>query len=535
MTASDAQPAAFGTTPASAGAGPRPGVRLPAPRRPARPRPVRPGPLLYAVLLDYARQDGHCYPGTERLRADLGCGHNQLARAVRELEAGGLVARRRRGFGKTTVYHLLPLPGTAAGRPPGRGPPARPERSRPSSARPRAPSAPPERAPRAPRIRRPTERPGPGRSGPRPRGPRRRGPTPATATGAAPARADHAGDGTVLLPCLVEQGVTPPRRRGSSPGCTRPRWSRRQVDCHRHRVAASGLTRNPAGALVRAIREDWAPPAAWAAARSRRRRPGRPGRGGARRREEEDAAPPGVGGEAPGGAHRRAPAVLGPGPAGEAPRADRGGDRRPAGRAARRAGRPGGFMPARPAAGWPPPRRHARTPSRDRVAVRATSWCSPGGRSPLPPAAPSLRPARARSAGQAAPATDGIREQFHDLRHGLRHGLLGERPPLRRRQLGGQLRHLLPAQVVADGQSQVPGQGPRLGLRPGAPGATARARAPPGRASRPRPATGAPPPGRAGGSVGGPAGATSSTTAAGRSRRTARRGAGQGTRPTRRR
>src|SRR5262245_32227947 len=46
--------------------------------------------LLYALLRDYARQDGQCFPGTARLRADLGCGHNQLARALGELEAAGL-------------------------------------------------------------------------------------------------------------------------------------------------------------------------------------------------------------------------------------------------------------------------------------------------------------------------------------------------------------------------------------------------------------------------------------------------------------
>src|SRR5215211_204592 len=74
--------------------------------------------LLYALLLDYARQDGCCWPGLARLRADLGGGHNQLARAVRELAAAGLIARRRRGFGRTTVYSFLPLPGPApAGRP----------------------------------------------------------------------------------------------------------------------------------------------------------------------------------------------------------------------------------------------------------------------------------------------------------------------------------------------------------------------------------------------------------------------------------
>jgi hypothetical protein len=66
--------------------------------------------LLYAVLLHYARQAGSCYPGRDRLQAALGCGHHQLAAYLRELEAAGLVARRRRGPGRTTLYTLRPLP-----------------------------------------------------------------------------------------------------------------------------------------------------------------------------------------------------------------------------------------------------------------------------------------------------------------------------------------------------------------------------------------------------------------------------------------
>src|SRR5215207_5738338 len=62
--------------------------------------------LLYAVLLSYAWQAGSCFPGAERLQHDLGCGKNQVTRYLQELEAAGLVTRRRRGEGKTTVYTL---------------------------------------------------------------------------------------------------------------------------------------------------------------------------------------------------------------------------------------------------------------------------------------------------------------------------------------------------------------------------------------------------------------------------------------------
>jgi hypothetical protein len=260
VTASDAQPASFGTAPASAVLAPTLGFVC-------LPRAVLRAPglsvlarLLYGVLLDYARQDGHCFPGTERLRADLGCGHNQLARAVRELEAGGLVARRRRGFGKTTVYHLLPLP---SGRPARRalpvrnlevllGPPAAP--NGPRSGRPERPAPAPQSAPvRGPQDQDPEDRNAEDQHQP---------PRPAPA-GDAPTTPETGG----VVALLVEQGVT--RRVAEELARGHPaEVVRRQVECHRHRVTASGLSRNPAGALVRAIREDWAPPAGWAVART---------------------------------------------------------------------------------------------------------------------------------------------------------------------------------------------------------------------------------------------------------------------------
>jgi Helix-turn-helix domain len=67
--------------------------------------------LLYAVLLSYAWQRGSCFPGAERLQADLGCGKNQVTRYLQELEHAGLLSRRRRGQGKTTVYTLHDPPG----------------------------------------------------------------------------------------------------------------------------------------------------------------------------------------------------------------------------------------------------------------------------------------------------------------------------------------------------------------------------------------------------------------------------------------
>jgi hypothetical protein len=58
------------------------------------------------VLLSYAWQQGSCFPGYARLQHALGCGINQVTRYLRELEDAGLITRRRRGLGKTTVYTL---------------------------------------------------------------------------------------------------------------------------------------------------------------------------------------------------------------------------------------------------------------------------------------------------------------------------------------------------------------------------------------------------------------------------------------------
>jgi hypothetical protein len=62
--------------------------------------------LLYAVLLSYSWQEGRCFPSYQRLKADLGCGLNQITKYLRELESAGLVTRRRRGLGYSTVYTL---------------------------------------------------------------------------------------------------------------------------------------------------------------------------------------------------------------------------------------------------------------------------------------------------------------------------------------------------------------------------------------------------------------------------------------------
>jgi hypothetical protein len=60
--------------------------------------------LLYAVLLGYAWQEQRCFPGYQRLCADLGASENAVRTWMRELEAAHLISQRRRGQGKTNLY-----------------------------------------------------------------------------------------------------------------------------------------------------------------------------------------------------------------------------------------------------------------------------------------------------------------------------------------------------------------------------------------------------------------------------------------------
>ena len=62
---------------------------------------------LYALLLDYARQDGHCFPGQQRMAEDLGVSKKSIGKWLQELSRFGLITSKRRGLTKTNVYHLV--------------------------------------------------------------------------------------------------------------------------------------------------------------------------------------------------------------------------------------------------------------------------------------------------------------------------------------------------------------------------------------------------------------------------------------------
>jgi hypothetical protein len=222
--------------------------------------------LLYVALCSYADPAGACYPGYATLRADVGCGLNQLTRAMRELEAAGLVTRRRRGQGHPTHY-TLHAPAIS---------PAVPVLIHSQSESRVTPTGKLESPPRGVEQDSGDQDPDEHHQ---PVPPVRLAPTASDADGTI-----GAGDDAALLATLIAHGITPRIAQGllaSSP----PAAIREQLAWQAQRPAAT----NPAGALVQAIRERWPAPPGAAAAQARTAAAQRQAKD-ARRHEQEAAA-----------------------------------------------------------------------------------------------------------------------------------------------------------------------------------------------------------------------------------------------------
>ena len=62
--------------------------------------------LAFAMLLSYAWQNDHCFPGQRRLAEDMGLHETNVRKHLKSLEANGLLGITRRGQGKTNIYTL---------------------------------------------------------------------------------------------------------------------------------------------------------------------------------------------------------------------------------------------------------------------------------------------------------------------------------------------------------------------------------------------------------------------------------------------
>ena len=60
--------------------------------------------LTYAMFLSYAWHNNRCFPGQERLAADMGMSVPSVSNFIAELGQRGFVTIRRRGQGKTNLY-----------------------------------------------------------------------------------------------------------------------------------------------------------------------------------------------------------------------------------------------------------------------------------------------------------------------------------------------------------------------------------------------------------------------------------------------
>ena len=66
--------------------------------------------LTYMVLLSYAWQKNHAYPGQESLARDMGVSERSVITYLKQLQESGLVTVRRRGLGMTNLYIINRIP-----------------------------------------------------------------------------------------------------------------------------------------------------------------------------------------------------------------------------------------------------------------------------------------------------------------------------------------------------------------------------------------------------------------------------------------
>ena len=62
--------------------------------------------LAFAMLLSYAWQNDHCFPGQQRLANDMGLHETNVRKHLKSLQTSGYLTIERRGQGKTNIYIL---------------------------------------------------------------------------------------------------------------------------------------------------------------------------------------------------------------------------------------------------------------------------------------------------------------------------------------------------------------------------------------------------------------------------------------------
>jgi biotin operon repressor len=62
--------------------------------------------IAYAMFLSYAWHNDSCFPGQDRLAADMGMSRSRVTEFVSELAKAGLISIQRRGQGRTNYYTI---------------------------------------------------------------------------------------------------------------------------------------------------------------------------------------------------------------------------------------------------------------------------------------------------------------------------------------------------------------------------------------------------------------------------------------------
>src|SRR5579872_7367184 len=62
--------------------------------------------VTYSMFLHYAWHNDSCFPGQERLAADMGMSQPRVSEFIKELQVAGLIEITRRGQGKTNLYKI---------------------------------------------------------------------------------------------------------------------------------------------------------------------------------------------------------------------------------------------------------------------------------------------------------------------------------------------------------------------------------------------------------------------------------------------
>jgi hypothetical protein len=62
--------------------------------------------VTYSMFLHYGWHNDSCFPGQERLAADMGMSQSRVSEFIKELQAADLIEITRRGQGKTNLYKI---------------------------------------------------------------------------------------------------------------------------------------------------------------------------------------------------------------------------------------------------------------------------------------------------------------------------------------------------------------------------------------------------------------------------------------------